>query len=357
MSSVASGFNTYVPSFDATGHLVVAFSRNPKDFPLNQWATITPVKKSNGYFLQVTAEQAARIINSDLADFVWPDSGDAPSGIWGMESFNFQPYNTTRFAFPFRLGYKANEQADWKILALHSAFVAQQAMTGRAVRMINAATTTGNYPSTNVNNAKAWQTAIGATTPVFLNAGTTSNPAVKNTLNAMAQQIVLNVNGAIKRGDFVVILNPNLAAIIAASSEIQDYVKNSPFALAQVRGDVASQNGMWGLPDVLYGYKIIIDDTVRVTSRKSAASRAASFAFQIGTAAQGGLLMGVRTGGLVSQAGGPSFSTWHQFMYEEMTVEQRDDPDNRRITARVVEDYDVQVVAPATGCVCTNALS
>src|SRR5690242_11980202 len=122
MASVASMNNTYVPSFDATGHLVVAYSRNPKDFPLNQWATITPVKKSTGYFLQVTAEQAARIINTDLADFVWPDSNDAPSGIWGLESFNFVPYSTTRFSFPFRLGYKANEQADWKILALHSAF-------------------------------------------------------------------------------------------------------------------------------------------------------------------------------------------------------------------------------------------
>lgn len=352
--SVASGFNTYVPSFDATGHLVVAYSRNPKDFPLNQWATVTPVKKSNGYFLQVTAEQAARIINSDLADFVWPDSGDAPSGIWGMESFNFQPYNTTRFAFPFRLGYKANEQADWKILALHSAFVAQQAMTGRAVRMINAATTTGNYPSSNVATAKNWQNALGVpvANQVFLNAGTTTNPAAKNTLNSMAQQIILNVNGAVKRGDFVVILNPNSAAQLAASSEIQDYLKNSPFALAQVRGDVASQNGMWGLPDVLYGYKLIIDDTVRVTSRKAAASRASAFAFP-----NNELLMGVRVGGLVSEAGGPSFSTWHMFMYEEMTVEQRDDPDNRRITARVVEDYDVQVVAPATGAVCSNLFS
>jgi hypothetical protein len=37
------------------------------------------------------------------------------------------------------------------------------------------------------------------------------------------------------------------------------------------------------------------------------------------------------------------------FAYEEMTVEQRDDPDNRRISGRVVEDYDVKIVAPVTG--------
>lgn len=352
-ASVASSFNTYVPSFDATGHLVVAYSRNPKDFPINQWAAITPVKKSTGYFLQVTAEQAARIINTNLADFIWPDSNDAPSGIWGLESFQFVPYNTFRFAFPFRIGYKANEQADWKILALHSAFVAQQAMTGRVVRMLNLATNSANY--TNNNTAQAWQTAAGAGTPAFLNAGTTSNPAVKNTLNGMAQAIVLGVNGAIKRGDLQVVMNPITAAEISASSEIQDYVKNSPFALAQVRGDVASQNGMWGLPDTLYGYKVIVEDTVQVTSHKQDATQTHSFALGMGSGGQ--MFMCARPGGLVSEAGGPSFSTFHYFMYEEMTVEQRDDPDNRRITARVVEDYDVQMVAPATGAYANHLFS
>lgn len=353
-ASVASMNNTYVPSFDATGHLVVAFSRNPKDFPLNKWAKITPVKKSIGYFLQVTAEQAARITDSTyLADFVWPDGNDAPSGIWGLEAFNFKEYSTTRFAFPFRLGYKANEQADWKILATHSAFVAQQAMTGRAVRMINAATNASNYPAANVNSAKTWQGQITlAANEAFLTAGSTANPAIKNTLNAMAQQIILGVNGAVKRNALVVIMNPNSAAQLGASAELQNTIIQSPFALAQVRGDVENQNGLWGLPDTLYGYKLIVDDTVYVPTKKGASAQTHSFAFP-----DNQFLMGTRVGGLDSPAGGPSFSTWHMFMYEEMTVEQRDDPDHRRTTARVVEDYDVQVVAPVTGAVCTNMFS
>src|SRR5579859_7667319 len=122
MAAYPGGFNTFVPSFDATGNLVVEFSRNPKDFALNQYITLTPVKKSVGYFLRITAEQAARVINSALlTDFVWPDGNDAPNGAWGTEAFQFFPYNTTRYAFPFRLGYKAVEQADWKILASHAA--------------------------------------------------------------------------------------------------------------------------------------------------------------------------------------------------------------------------------------------
>lgn len=347
------GFNTFVPSFDASGHLVVAYSRNPKDFPLNQYVSLTPVKKSLGYFLQITAEQAARVLNTDLAEFVWPDGNDPPTGEWGRESFNFQPYNTIRYVYPFRIGYKANEQADWKVLALHAAFAAQQAMTARATKVITAALNTANYDASHVKTAKNWQNALGviAGNQLFLNAGTSSNPVLKNTLNAMAQQIQLDTNGVIGRKDLTVVMDPVLASQIAASDEIQDYVKQSPFAMAQVRGDSPSNNGLWGMPDMIYGYRLVIDDTVRVTSRKGAI-RAAGYLFDSNK-----MLMLARPGELTSPAGGPSFSTVHVFAYEEMTVEQRDDPDARRIQGRVVEDFGVNIVAPASGAVCTNATS
>jgi hypothetical protein len=345
MPGFPSGFNTFVPSFDASGKLVVAYSRNPKDFPLNRWITLTPVKKSQGYFLQVTAEEAARIINGDLADFVWPDGNDAPSGQWGDESFNFQPFNTTRYLFGFRIGYKAEQQADWKILALYAAFKAQQAMTARAVRAITAALNQSNYAASHVQTA----TALGGG---FWSTGTTSNPIVKKCMNAMAQQIQLDTNGAVKREDLRMVISPVVAAAVASSSEIQDYVKNSVYAMPQVRGDVASNNGLWGLPDKLYGYELIVDDTVRVTSRKGAAARAAGYVFDGNTA-----FMCARPGQLVSEAAGPSFGTVHLFSYEEMTVEQRDDPDHRRIAGRVIDDYDVEVVAPATGAIITHVLS
>jgi hypothetical protein len=52
-----------------------------------------------------------------------------------------------------------------------------------------------------------------------------------------------------------------------------------------------------------------------------------------------------------------SFSTAHVFAHEEMTTETKDDVDNRRTLGRVVENYDVQIVAPATGYVLTAVLS
>ena len=67
--------------------------------------------------------------------------------------------------------------------------------------------------------------------------------------------------------------------------------------------------------------------------------------------------MVARPGGLESSEGSQSFGTAHIFSYEEMSTEQRDDPDNRRISGRVVEDYDVQIVAPITGFIYRNVIA
>jgi hypothetical protein len=349
-SGYPSGFNTFVPSFEASGHLSVSYSRNPKDFPLNQWITLTPVNKSVGYYLQVTAEVAARVINSpSLNEFVWNDGADAPTGEWGLEAFNFQSYNTVRFTYPFRIGYKAEEQASWQILAMHSEFAAQDAMTARATRVISTALTTSNYASNHVATA----TAAGGG---LLSAGSAANPYIKAAFNYAAQIIQKDTVGRVRPKDLCVVMSPSAADPLGRSQEISDYVKSSPYALAQVRGDAPNQNGQWGLPDQLFGYKVVVDDTVRVTSKKNA-TRATSYAFAGAGGTGESILMCARPGQLTGPAGGPSFSTVHMFAYEEMTVEQRDDPDNRRIMGRVVEDFDTQVVAPASGFVITHVLS
>jgi hypothetical protein len=346
MAYAAPGaYNTFVPSFDATGHLTASFSRNPKDFSVNKYAALTSVKKSVGYFMRITAEVAARVINSDLAEFVWPDGNDAPSGEWNTETFSWFPYSTQRYVYAFRLGYKANEQADWKVLAAHAEFAAQQAMTARTLKVFTALTTTSNYDSSHTSTA----TSLGGG---FWSAGTANSPVIKKALNAMAQVIQKDTVGALKPyNDLILVIDPVLADAMGRSQEVHSYLQQSQFALAQVRGDTEGQNAIWGLPDRLYGFKIVVEDAVRVTSKKGA-TRAASYIGGGNTA-----VMCARPGGLTSPAGGPSFSTAHVMAYEEMTVEQRDDPDNRRIQGRVVDDFDVQIVAPATGYVLTAVLS
>lgn len=342
-----SGTNTYVPSFDATGQLVVSFSRNPKDFALNKYVTITPVKKSSGYYLKLNAEQAARVAYDDLKDHVWHDGNDAPHGEWNNEKFEWLNFTTTRYTFPFRLGYKAVDQADWKIVASYSAINAQQAMTARTVKVLKSILSNTDIPSTTLTSSTALDAGDSGDTA----SGTPVGPNFKKQLNAVARKIHQDTLGAVGPKDLCIVMNPTAADFISRSKELHTYLKESPFALAQVRGDSESINGKYGLPDQLYGYQIIVEDVVKVTNKKGL-NKNPSYALDTDN-----ILVVARPGDLVGFEGSPSYSSVHLFMYEEMTVEQKDDPDNRRINARIVEDYGVEVVAPVTAHIFKSAIA
>ena len=337
-----SGTNTFIPSYEASGKLLVSYSRNPKDFALNRYVQIRQAKKSLGYYLKLTPENAARVLSSSAHDFVWHDGNDAPSGEWNTESHEFIPFSTIRYAFPFRLGYKSVEQADWQIKAVHAANSAQQAMTGRTLNVVTKLTTAGNWPSAHTS---ATGTAfVGGP----LNAGTDFR--IKKALNKMAQTIMKATLGVIKPKDLHIVMSPVLADALGRTTEIHEFVKSSPFAQSQIRGDSPSLNGVWGLPDVLYGFPVEVEDSVRVSSRKGA-TLASNWLFP-----DNGLLMVARPGALVSEGSEP-FSTAVIFAYEEMSVESKDDPDNRRHSGRVVDDYAAELVSTISGFYLVDALA
>ncbi len=60
------GPNTFVKSMQATDNLVVSYSRNPQDFPLARYVQYKSVTKDSGYYLVITAENAARIVGGNL---------------------------------------------------------------------------------------------------------------------------------------------------------------------------------------------------------------------------------------------------------------------------------------------------
>lgn len=333
-----SAGNTYVPSHEASGSLVIGYSRNPKKFKINQYCKLVPVKKSSGYYLTITAEEAARIINASLPDFVWHDGQEAPMGNDNLESFEYKSFTTLRYAFPFNLGQKSVDQAEWDILAVHAGFAAQKAMTARTQSvwsssggLVDTAVWSGSTDTaTNLGGGK-WDVS-GATDLYIL-----------KTFNTVCENILKATNGVVARDEICCVVNPNVARQMSESAEIRDFIKQSPFAMAQVRGDSPSQNGVWGLPDVLYGVKMIVEDAVKVTSKKGA-TRAASYVCPAASA-----VFMTRTDGLVGMEGIPQFSTAQIFTYEEFSVESKTDSDNRRVTGRVVDDYIFKCVAPASG--------
>jgi hypothetical protein len=111
-------------------------------------------------------------------------------------------------------------------------------------------------------------------------------------------------------------------------------------------------NALYGLPDRLYGYNVVVEDTYYNTYNKGNSGETGSVVFPDNT-----IVMFLADGDLEQPEGASSFSTCHRFAYEEFTLETREDTWNRLVEMSVVIDMDVQIVAPPTGCIITNIFS
>jgi len=339
-----SASNTFIPDHDATNNMVIDFARNIKKFAVNRYAQIIPVDKIVGYFLKMTIEEAGRIINTSLDNFSWADGHDAPTGEDGLESFEFDPYKCRRYAYSFRLGDLTISQADWNIVAQHASIKARQAMTARTQLAVTELTTAGNYDASHVSAVSA----ISGNTGNWAQS-TTARQDIKRSLNFAAEAILDDTLAAVELDDLVVVINSALAAELAQTQEIVDYIKGTPHSLAQIRGELPGENAMYGLPNKLYGFPIIVEKTRKVTTIKGATT-ARSQVLATGTP-----FMAARPGGLIGVADAPNFSTCVIFEQEAMTVETVRDADNRRTKGRVVDTVVAAVVAPVSGFLFTGA--
>ena len=332
--------NVFVRAHEHSNKMVIDFARNIKKFAVNKYTQVVPTEKVAGYYLEMTIEEAGRIIASDLRNFMWFDGAPAPEGVDGRESFEYKPFSTIRYAYPFFLGDLTIDQASWNILDQHSSIHSRQAMTARTQLAITQLTTTSLYAASHRLDV----TAITGNTGNWAQS-TTARQDIKRSLTYSAEIILDDTLAAVELDDLVVVINSALAADLAQTQEIVDYIKGSPEALAQVKGELPGENAMYGLPNKLYGFPIIVEKTRKVTTKKGA-TRAASQILPKATP-----FMVARPGALVGVADAPNFSTCCIFAHEEMTVETLRGAPNRRTMGRVVENLVATMTAPVSGII------
>lgn len=349
--------NVYVPNHEASGKLVVDFARNPKDFAVNRYTQTVPVDQIIGLFQQMTVEERGRVLTSDAAEYAFADGADAPLGADGTESFIWQQYLARRYAYPFLMGQMTAQQATWDIVAQHAGIHAQKAMTVRTLLTYNQLTTSGNYASGHVS--AVFGGTITGTSGTWTQS-TTARGDIKRSLEFAMEKILDDTLAGVKPEDFHLVIGTAQAALLTQSQEIVDYIKSSPNALAQIKGELpgALIGYGYGLPSKLYGINIVVDATRRVSSAKLAATKVASAIFG-GLSSVGSLnaFLIARPGALVGVANAPSFSFLQNFVYKQfdMVVETKNDDDNKRIKGRVIDCFVPQVVAPAAGYWFQNA--
>lgn len=333
------GSNTYVKSHDATGNLIVAYSRNPNDFPLNRYIQYREVTKDAGYYLRITAEEAGRLVGGEIDEYVWPDGADRPIRNSGWEQFNFIDYRTQRFDYDFTIGYKARQQADWDIQGTGSATKAQQAMTARTRAVHKMLNTVALWPT----NHTAAVASMGSNQGSW-EVSTTQRSDIKRSLNIGRDTIRQSTLAVVRKEDLRVVMNPVTASRVGESQEIRDYIKASEDAWKEVI-DQEGRYSEFGLPNKLYGYEVVVEDSVMVTTARGVGTQVRSDVMDNGIC-----YLLARPGGLVANAAtGPSWSTMMLFLFEEMTVETKDDDDNRRTNGHVVDDFAPAMTSAISG--------
>ncbi len=339
------GTNTFVRSFgEGSDKLIVGFSRNPKRFALNEYIQLRDVSLKSGFYLNINTEEAGRVLDSELSDHVWPDGADRPQNNDGTEQFSFKDYRTQRYNFSFKIGYDAKDQAAWDIVESHQAIKAQQAMTARTQRVHAVLGTAGNWEAAHTIDVSL---VPGVTGP--WDESTNVRADIQRSLDYGADVVTKATLAVVEKEDLRLVMNPNTARALAATQEIRDTVKQSRFAMGNITQQEYFDN--YGLPPYLYGYRVIVEKTVKTTNRRGG-TRAAQYVMPDGVA-----YLLSRPGGLVaSAAGGPSFSTVSLFMHEDMSTETFEDTEHRRLKGNVVDDYQPVVTASVSGFRFTGVL-
>ncbi len=278
-------------------------------------------------------------MDANLSDYVWPDGGDAPKRTH-TEEFRYESYRCTRYAYPMQLGQLAMEEADWDIESVHKMFNAQKAMTARTVKVLQQLTTVANWDSNHV----AWVENITGNGGYTWEASTSALQDIKRSIQYAVRTIMKATRGVVRPNDLQLVMSPVTASKIALSQEIVEFVKQQPSSPDIIEGSKWGID-MFGLPSKLYGIPVLLEETVKVTTERGATTTSDDFAM-----ADGDVFLLARPGGIEAVAGGgPSFSTVTLFFKEEMTVETKQDVDNRRWDHRVVDHFDPIMTAPVSG--------
>lgn len=337
------GSNTYIPSWEATG-LLIKYTRDPSMFRINRYTKELKVPKDQGYYLALDGDSPYRV--TSINDYLWEDSTDAPGGRQERQGFGFVPYRTARYCFPFSLGRKSIDQAEWPILAEHGAMAACKAMTVRTLLAMTLLTTAANWTGswgTNTAAGGAWSTSSSTTT------------VIQGALNSALVTVEQATGGIVTDEDALQLtLNPQLARNVARAGEYRDYIQGSPDALAAIT-DYRNPNRKYGLAPYLYGLRLVVENAVVVTTPKpgnvpSPPSTTRSYVLTSANA----IITSKPQGITQSDEQSLDFSTLAFRFYEQLTTEQKSDPDNRRDVGRVVEDYTVSLQAPQTGYLLTG---
>lgn len=352
----ASPFNAFVPA--ATGQ-IISYTRDPAKYKINEYAQLFKSDAAVGVYYKLNPDDSARVVSLD--EDVWADGHSRKDGDTVGQRFDLVEFQTIRRNKKAKIGWqalKAGNRNSLNLLVANTNIVRNLTMIARTARLMalletaNSATWGSNFGSATTLGGGVWTS------------GTDSDPVIKRTLMTIAKNIHLATNGMVSDLDneedvgLNLILSPDDAALLSTVPEIHSYLARSQFALDQIKGKNRGQNALWGLPDFLYGYKLVVENAVRVKEREAADGTVLATANRGWVKTNNSAVITSRPGGLDGQMGAPSFSTAQiYFVDKEISLDTFDDPEDELTRVHVQENVKEVVAAPAAGYLITGLFS
>lgn len=324
--------------------MVQAFIRDPAAFKLNSYIQYVPTLSERYLWSRLERDSAVRVTAEEMEASVWkPGFSRKGMGKDKGTRFSQQTGLCVRRNFARNVGWLENEVCErWDLMATELKANASVAMTVRTLLTQNQLANgnwQGNTASANtLNQGKGfWNKA----------SDDPNNPrynAISATILQAKRNIALVTNGVIDVDSDIMrlVMNPDDAIAVSLAPEIR-HIKTHDAAMmvAQMEGAELKKRN-WGMPRMIEGVEIVVEDTPYVNSNPNAAGTESTidvdrkWVFPSGTA-----YMLARPGSLVGAPGSQSFSTLQSYFFGElMQAEAFPDAQDRLTTCHTSESLD-----------------
>lgn len=361
--------NVFLPGYSRQrqAELIQAYSLDEERFRINRLVTLTNVDTLEGVYPKIYGPDRIRVEDPTGKDVVWPDG--RPINLYQHDTNVTKARRTNirwtmqRYLRKDTLGYLMIEQSPYDEVRLRQDELAMKTQLFRTLKTIAVMLTSANWggalaaggrydTATNVDAAARAAGAIGGAATNWTS-GSGSNPVMARNIGYMLSRVLLSTLGAVRLEDVVLVMNPNTAWMLSLSLEIRDFLRGFVGALEFIKGN-SPAGGQWFLPQPLFGVRVEIIETPKITGNPNNNADTPVFAWPDGVVG-----MFARPGAITSGIGGSPFSAVHIFQLNDHAFRPMQE-DLGRIHQAVyvaVEDaFQPLVVAPESGFVVTGVL-
>lgn len=351
--------------------IVIAFIRDPKKFKLNQYIQYVPTKTELFTWMLLERDRSVRVLNTD--EMIW-EPGHSRTGMGNNKATRFamQSGHCIRRNEAATVGWVANEQSHrWDIMATEMKANASVMMTART-KLVWDQLAGGNWQG-NTFDANVLNNGRGPWNKGMDDPNSSKYNAISTTILNAARNINLLTNGEVDLEDLVLVLNPDDAIKMSLTAEVRHIVNNTVLAPSRLEGDPKAFQKRWGLPTMIEGIPIVVEDAGIVTGNPLDSGTEATL--DVGRnfiAPSGTAYLMARPGSLDGAPGSVSFSTVQVFFFSPGTgseggedgtdfsglldAEAFPDPENKLTRCHVSESIDPELAAPLAGMQITNII-